>query len=239
MKKLNIVLVNEKNFLIEKLKNKNIKSEKIENILEEIYNLEKLFISKNIPIVTNNYQNIYFQYQNFIFEEKNFEEIQSNIKNVSYIDNQILYFIENKVSEDFVFKSQEFFNSINLNIKFCPIESKSHIDYDIRDMFCLINMNTVLVNPHVFRHNFFPEHFKNMNTIWCPEPNGFDYNNHKNFWKIIDLYFLNENIIVIDDTQFILRKELEKNNLEVIPIKFSLYKETGLKLHDIFFPIYN
>ena len=79
-----------------------------------------------------------------------------------------------------------------------------------------------------------PELLKSWDKIWCPEMVDIGYYgdyNHASVWVGINLLSLNENLVICDENQTELHKELYKHNIEVIPMKLRHSRTLGGSFH--------
>lgn len=94
------------------------------------------------------------------------------------------------------------------------VYSYIHIDSTV----AFLREGLMLLNPSRIKNkNVLPEPFCNWDAIFCPEPIdiGF-YGNYCNAskWINMNLFSINENLVVIEENQYTLAKELEKYGIE-------------------------
>jgi N-dimethylarginine dimethylaminohydrolase len=94
------------------------------------------------------------------------------------------------------------------------VYSYMHIDSTV----AFLREGLMLLNPSRIKDvNVLPEPFRSWDYIMCPEPTdiGF-YGNYNNAstWINMNLFSINPNLVVLEENQHSLRKELEKYNIE-------------------------
>jgi glycine amidinotransferase/scyllo-inosamine-4-phosphate amidinotransferase 1 len=108
--------------------------------------------------------------------------------------------------------------------------SYSHLD----STMALLREGLCLLNPDRVNEDNMPELLKSWDKIWCPEMVDIGYYgdyNHASVWVGINLLSLNENLVICDENQTELHKELYKHNIEVIPMKLRHSRTLGGSFH--------
>jgi N-dimethylarginine dimethylaminohydrolase len=93
-----------------------------------------------------------------------------------------------------------------------------HID----TTFVLLREGLVLLNPERVNENNIPHIFRNWDKIWAPEPYPTPVMNEwcpASPWLGMNILPINENLVMIEEHQIMLMKELKKWGIESIPIK--------------------
>jgi hypothetical protein len=86
----------------------------------------------------------------------------------------------------------------------------------------------MLLNPSRIKSiDQMPKAFQNWDVIWCPEPvpiGHFGNYKHSSDWISMNLFSVNPNLVVVEEHQTPLRKELEKYNIEcaMLPMRHSV-----------------
>jgi len=108
--------------------------------------------------------------------------------------------------------------------------SYSHLDSTI----ALLREGLCLLNPERVNENNMPEVLKNWDKIWCTDVMDIGHYpnyNHASKWVGVNLLSLNPNLVVCDENQKELHKQLYKNNIEVIPMKLRHARTLGGSFH--------
>ena len=94
------------------------------------------------------------------------------------------------------------------------VYSYMHIDTTI----AFLREGLMLLNPERIKTvDILPEPFKNWDVIWSPKPVDIGYHpgyNHASEWVNMNLFSINENLVVLEEHQEPTRKELEKYGIE-------------------------
>lgn len=94
------------------------------------------------------------------------------------------------------------------------VYSFMHLDSTI----ALLREGLMLLNPDRIKSvEQLPKPLQNWDVIWCPKPDHFPhYPGYcgASIWLNMNLLSINENLVVIEENQHSLRKELEKHNIE-------------------------
>jgi N-dimethylarginine dimethylaminohydrolase len=108
--------------------------------------------------------------------------------------------------------------------------SYSHLD----STMALLREGLCLLNPTRVNEDNMPEVLKSWDKIWCPDMVDIGYYgdyNHASVWIGINLLSLNSNLVICDENQTELHKELYKHNIEVIPMKLRHSRTLGGSFH--------
>tara|TARA_Y100000592_G_scaffold14477_1_gene20584 strand:+ start:4853 stop:5869 length:1017 start_codon:yes stop_codon:yes gene_type:complete len=110
--------------------------------------------------------------------------------------------------------------------------SYSHLDSTI----ALLREGLCLLNPDRVNEQNMPEILKSWDKIWCTEMvdiGHYPNYNHASEWIGINLLSLNSNLVICDENQIELHKQLYKNNIEVIPMRLRHSRTLGGSFHCI------
>ena len=143
--------------------------------------------------------------------------------NVLRANDDVLYLVSNSGNKSGANLLQESLgNRANVHL-LENVYSYMHIDSTI----AFLREGLMLANPsRIKSKDNLPLAFRNWDIIWAPEPVDIGYypgycNASK--WVNINLFSLNENLVVVEEHQDNLRKELEKHNIEcaMLPMRHS------------------
>ena len=173
------------------------------------------------------------------YQRENLDELTlTNIEpifdaaNILRCNNDILYLLSNTGNELGAQWLQNFLGS----------EYKVHV---LRDMYSYVHLDSTiallreglcLLNPERVNEDNMPEPLKSWDKIWCPDMVDIGYYgdyNHASVWIGINLISLTPNLVVCDENQKELHKQLLKNNVEVIPMKLRHSRTLGGSFHCI------
>jgi N-dimethylarginine dimethylaminohydrolase len=93
-----------------------------------------------------------------------------------------------------------------------------HID----TTFVLLREGLVLINPARVNAANIPEFFKNWDKIWSPEPYPTHVMNDwcpASPWLGMNILPINKNLVLVEEHQLMIMKELKKWNIDSIPVK--------------------
>ena len=150
--------------------------------------------------------------------------------NILRCNNDILYLVSNTGNK---LGSQWLQNFLGNKYRVHILEnmySYSHLD----STMALLREGLCLLNPDRVNEDNMPELLKSWDKIWCPEMVDIGYYgdyNHASVWVGINLLSLNENLVICDENQTELHKELYKHNIEVIPMKLRHSRTLGGSFH--------
>lgn len=151
--------------------------------------------------------------------------------NVIRSNNDLLYLVSNSGNKAGARVLQEMLGN---DVRVRTLEgvySYMHIDSTI----AFLREGLMLLNPSRIKDvSVLPEPFCNWDYIWCPEPAdiGF-YDNYCNAskWINMNLFSINPNLVVIEENQHSLRKELEKKNIECAMLPMRHQRTLGGGFH--------
>lgn len=113
------------------------------------------------------------------------------------------------------------------------IYSYIHIDSTI----AFLKEGLMLLNPERIKNKeVLPKPFCYWDAIWCPEPIDIGYYscyNNASKWINMNLFSINENLVVLEEHQHNLRKELEKYNIECSMLPLRHQRTLGGGFHCI------
>jgi glycine amidinotransferase/scyllo-inosamine-4-phosphate amidinotransferase 1 len=142
--------------------------------------------------------------------------------NVIKHNNDLLYLISNTGNKDGARWLREY----------CQINfGKEYKVHEVEDVYAYIHVDTtfvflreglVLLNPsRVFQHNI-PHFLKDFDKIWAPEP--FPTKVMEDWcpaspWLGMNILPINKNLVIVEEHQYMLMRELEKWGIDSIPVK--------------------
>ncbi len=138
--------------------------------------------------------------------------------NVIRANDEVLYLVSNSgnISGSELLQSQldELYgNKVQVHI-LKDVYSYVHIDTTV----AFLREGLLLANPsRIKSKDVLPGPFKNWDIIWCPEPVDTGYYpgyNNASEWSNMNLFSINENLVVLEEHQEPTRKELEKYGIE-------------------------
>lgn len=134
--------------------------------------------------------------------------------NVLKANDEILYLVSNSGNEVGANLLQETLgSSVNVH-KIKGVYSFMHIDSTIT----LLREGLVLLNPARVKSIYdLPSFMHNWDVVWCPQP--YDIGHYPGYcnasaWLNMNLLSVNENLVVLEQHQHALRKELEKYKID-------------------------
>lgn len=111
------------------------------------------------------------------------------------------------------------------------VYSYIHIDSTV----AFLREGLMLLNPERIKDkNNLPKPFCDWDAIWCPEPIDIGYYmeyNNASKWINMNLFSINENLIVLEKHQHNLRKELEKYKIECAMLPMRHQRTLGGGFH--------
>ena len=134
--------------------------------------------------------------------------------NVIRANDDLLYLVSNSGNKKGAELLQEILGS---DVKIHLLEnvySYMHIDSTV----AFLREGLLLLNPERIKNvDVLPEPFRKWDVIWCPEPVDIgyygDYNNASK-WINMNLFSVNPNLVVLEENQVNLQRELEKYNID-------------------------
>jgi N-dimethylarginine dimethylaminohydrolase len=153
--------------------------------------------------------------------------------NIIRANNDLLFLISNTGNKKGSNLLQEIVGS---EIKVHILEgvySYIHIDSTI----AFLREGLMLLNPERIKDKeLLPKPFCTWDAIWCPEPVDIGYyNNYNNAskWINMNLFSINENLVVLEENQHNLRKELEKYKIDCAMLPARHQRTLGGGFHCI------
>ncbi len=111
------------------------------------------------------------------------------------------------------------------------VYSYIHIDSTI----AFLREGLMLLNPERIKNkDVLPKPFCNWDAIWCPEPIDIGYYmnyNNASKWINMNLFSINPNLVVLEENQHNLRKELERYNIECAMLPMRHQRTLGGGFH--------
>jgi N-dimethylarginine dimethylaminohydrolase len=151
--------------------------------------------------------------------------------NIIRADNDVLYLVSNTGNKKGVKLLQELLeNEIKVHL-LEGVYSYIHIDSTI----AFLREGLMLLNPERIKNkNVLPKPFCDWDEIWCPEP--IDIGHHMNYnnaskWINMNLFSINENLVVLEEHQHNLRVELEKQKIECAMLPMRHQRTLGGGFH--------
>ena len=171
-------------------------------------------------------------YQRENLDELTLTEVEPvfDAANILRSNNDILYLLSNTGNRLGAQWLQNFLGSEYRVHILENLYSYVHLDSTI----ALLREGLCLLNPDRVNEDNMPELLKSWDKIWCPEMVDIGYYgkfNHASVWIGINLLSLNSNLVICDENQTELHKELYKHNIEVIPMKLRHSRTLGGSFH--------
>jgi len=151
--------------------------------------------------------------------------------NIIRANGDILYLVSNTGNKKGAQLLQELLgNQVKVH-KLEGVYSYIHIDSTI----AFLREGLMLLNPERIKDkNILPKPFCDWDSIWCPEPIDIGYYmnyNNASKWINMNLFSVNENLVVLEENQNNLRKELEKYNIECAMLPMRHQRTLGGGFH--------
>jgi N-dimethylarginine dimethylaminohydrolase len=144
--------------------------------------------------------------------------------NIIRANNDLLYLVSNSGNKK---GAQLLQDLVDDDVRVHTLEgvySYMHIDSTV----AFLKEGLMLLNPSRIKSiDQMPKAFQNWDVIWCPEPvpiGHFGNYKHSSDWISMNLFSVNPNLVVVEEHQTPLRKELEKYNIEcaMLPMRHSV-----------------
>ena len=141
--------------------------------------------------------------------------------NIIRANDDVLYLVSNTGNKKGAQLLQEL---IDDEVKVRTLEgvySYIHIDSTV----AFLKEGLLLLNPERIKNkDVLPKPFCDWDVVWCPEPIDIGYYscyNNASKWINMNLFSINENLVVLEEHQYTLRTELEKYGIEcaMLPIR--------------------
>jgi len=153
--------------------------------------------------------------------------------NIIRANDDVLYLVSNTGNKKGVQLLQELLGD---EVKVHTLEgvySYIHIDSTI----AFLREGLMLLNPERIKNkNVLPKPFCDWDVIWCPEPIDIGYYscyNNASKWINMNLFSINENLVVLEEHQHNLRVELEKHHIECAMLPMRHQRTLGGGFHCI------
>lgn len=151
--------------------------------------------------------------------------------NIIRANNDILYLVSNSGNKRGAKLLQEYLGN---DVKVHTLEkiySYMHIDSTI----AFLREGLMLLNPERIKSiDVLPDIFRNWDVIWCPEPIDIGYYgnyNNASKWINMNLFSINPNLVVLEENQKNLRKELEKYSIDSYMLPMRHQRTLGGGFH--------
>ncbi len=153
--------------------------------------------------------------------------------NIIRADNDVLYLVSNTGNKKGAQLLQELLgNEIKVHL-LEGIYSYIHIDSTI----AFLREGLMLLNPERIKNKeVLPKPFCNWDVIWCPEPIDIGYYmnyNNASKWINMNLFSINENLVVLEEHQHNLRMKLEGHKIECAMLPMRHQRTLGGGFHCI------
>lgn len=154
--------------------------------------------------------------------------------NIIRANNDLLYLVSNTGNKAGAKMLQEWIDREHSDVRVHTLEgiySYIHIDSTI----AFLRDGLMLLNPERIKSkDQLPYPFSKWDAIWCPEPIDIghfpDYCNASK-WINMNLFSVNPNLVVLEENQHTLRKELEKYNIECAMLPMRHQRTLGGGFH--------
>jgi N-dimethylarginine dimethylaminohydrolase len=151
--------------------------------------------------------------------------------NVIRANDDILYLVSNTGNKKGAYLLQELLGKEVKVHTLKGVYSYIHIDSTI----AFLREGLMLLNPERIKDkNILPKPFCDWDAVWCPEPVDIGYYmnyNNASKWINMNLFSINENLVVLEENQHNLRKELEKYNIECAMLPMRHQRTLGGGFH--------
>lgn len=151
--------------------------------------------------------------------------------NIIRADEFVLFLISNTGNKKGATLLQQFLGN-DVKVKVLQnVYSYIHIDSTV----AFLREGLMLLNPERIKDkNILPKPFCNWDAIWCPEPVDIGYYgnyNNASKWINMNLFSINENLVVLEEHQNNLRTELEKYKIECAMLPMRHQRTLGGGFH--------
>ncbi len=142
--------------------------------------------------------------------------------NILRANNDIIYLVSNTgnlAGADYL--ERWLWDNVSTDYKVHRVENVYayiHID----TTFVLLREGLVLINPERVNEHNMPDIFKGWDRIWSPEPYPTPVMNEwcpASPWLGMNILPINKNLVMIEENQLMLMKELKKWGIESVPVK--------------------
>jgi glycine amidinotransferase len=151
--------------------------------------------------------------------------------NIIRANDNLLYLVSNSGNEQGAKYLQEFLGSkVKIHL-LKGVYSYMHIDSTIS----FLREGLMLCNPsRIKNRDVLPGPFKNWDIIWCPDPVDIGHYPgycHASIWINMNLFSVNPNLVVLEESQNPLRLELEKYGIECAMLPMRHQRTLGGGFH--------
>lgn len=148
--------------------------------------------------------------------------------NIIRANNDLLYLVSNSGNK----KGAEHLTSMGYNVHLLEgVYSYMHIDSTV----AFLREGLMLLNPSRIKDvSILPKPFRNWDYIMCPEPvdiGHFPGYCNASVWINMNLLSINTNLVALEENQHLLRKELEKRNIECAMLPMRHQRTLGGGFH--------
>lgn len=150
--------------------------------------------------------------------------------NIIRANEDILYLVSNSGNKKGALYLQELLGAKYKVHLLENVYSYMHIDSTI----AFLREGLLLVNPSRIKDiSVLPEPFNKWDVIYCPEPVDIGYTTYINAspWVNVNLLSINEHLVILEEHQEPLRKELKKYNIESIMLPMRHARTLGGCFH--------
>lgn len=151
--------------------------------------------------------------------------------NIIRANGDVLYLVSNSGNKKGAQLLQDLLGS---SVKVHTLEgvySYMHIDSTI----AFLRDGLMLLNPERIKSkDILPKPFCDWDAVWCPEPVDIGYHscyNNASKWINMNLFSINQNLVVLEEHQHNLRKELERHNIECAMLPMRHQRTLGGGFH--------
>lgn len=151
--------------------------------------------------------------------------------NIIRANGDVLYLVSNSGNKKGAQLLQDLLGS---SVKVHTLEgvySYMHIDSTI----AFLRDGLMLLNPERIKSkDILPKPFCDWDAVWCPEPVDIGYYscyNNASKWINMNLFSINQNLVVLEEHQHNLRKELERHNIECAMLPMRHQRTLGGGFH--------
>jgi glycine amidinotransferase len=148
--------------------------------------------------------------------------------NIIRANDDLLYLVSNSGNK----KGAEYLTSLGYNVHLLEgVYSYMHIDSTV----AFLREGLMLLNPARIKDiNVLPKPFRNWDYIMCPEPTDIGYYPgycNASVWINMNLFSVNPSLVVLEENQHSLRKELEKHKIDCAMLPMRHQRTLGGGFH--------
>lgn len=150
--------------------------------------------------------------------------------NVIRANDDVLYLVSNSGNRQGALLLETVLDNVNVH-ELEGIYSYMHIDSTI----AFLREGLMLLNPsRIKSKSQLPKPFRHWNAIWCPEPTDIGYYPgycNASEWINMNLFSVSPSLVVLEENQHSLRKELEKHGIECAMLPMRHQRTLGGGFH--------